>query len=52
MLGLDSAVVVAVGSGVITGLITVVAMKTDIKWLKDRVESAHERIDSLIKNPQ
>lgn len=51
------AVIVAVATGIISTLCTVVALKTDMNWIKREIERleggmlrAHTRIDSLEKH--
>jgi len=55
---LSEAVLVAIASGVMTGMITVIGMRTDVAWLKQglsdvrqSVRRAHERIDNIEKKP-
>lgn len=41
------AVIVAVGSGVVSSRMTTAALKTDVEWLKTGLSRAHERIDKV-----
>ncbi len=55
---LSEAVFIAIASGLMTGLVTVISMRTDVAWLKQgllevkhSVHRAHERIDNIEKKP-